>query len=197
MQEGDCHLPALLPKCVMTKSTNSPYIYNGKFIKVSEEHINGLVWEKAHFRGGVVVYPFQADGKLLLIKEFRPHENPNLRIKAITGIFEPHLSALENACKEMQEEIGYNAKKVEQILHLQSTGTINSFQHFIAAWELYPQKIPNPDGEETIQEILPVKFSEVMRKVRNMEIPWGMTTLGLFKLEDLLNAGKLFIPNIS
>lgn len=166
-------------------------VYNGQFIQVVEQNINGVIWEKAHFNSAVIVYPFTKNGEIIFVKEFRPHESPQLRIKPVTGILETNLSPLENANKELQEEVGLKANKMEIILSTTITGSINSSQYFIAAWDLEKSKIPNPDGEDCIQEILYYTFDELMQKVHNFEMPWSLVTLGLFRLQYLIKENKI------
>lgn len=48
-------------------------VYEGNYIRVTEEVINDHTFERAHFRPGVHVLPFR-DNKLLLIREYRHHE---------------------------------------------------------------------------------------------------------------------------
>lgn len=170
------------------KSTD---VYKGKYIRVEEQTINGIIWEKAHFRSGVIVYPITDKGEIILVKEFRPHETPQIRLKPVTGIYEPHLTPIENANKELQEEVGYKAKNLELILSSSITGSINSTQYFVVAWGLEKCKIPNPDGEDSIQDILYYPFSELLHKLQNLEIPWGMSSLGLFRLQHLCHEKKL------
>jgi 8-oxo-dGTP pyrophosphatase MutT (NUDIX family) len=166
-------------------------VYQGKFIQVVEENINGIIWEKAHLKSAVIVYPFTTKGEIIFVKEFRPHETPNVRIKPVTGILEPQLSPIENANKELQEEIGIKANSLEVILSTTVTGSLNSTQHFILARDLVPSKIPNPDGEDTIQEVLYFSFHELMQKIHTMEIPWSLMTLGLFRLQYLIENKKI------
>lgn len=170
---------------------NEKKVYDGKFIQVVEKNIKGVIWEKAYFNSAVIVYPFTKDGKIIFVREFRPHEDPQVRIKPVTGILEPHLSPLENANKELQEEIGLKANKMENILSTAITGSINSTQHFIAAWDLVESKIPNPDGEDCIQEVLYYSFDELMTKIHKLEVPWSLVTLGLFRLQYLIQEKKI------
>ena len=80
---------------------------------------------------------------------------------------------------------------MELILSTTVTGSVNSTQHFIAAWDLENSKLPNPDGEDTIQEVLYFTFDELMRKVHNLEMPWSLVTLGLFRLQYLIENKKI------
>jgi len=154
-------------------------VYDGKFVKIREQKIKNNVWEKIYLHGGIVVYPFNSNGNLLLVKELRPHEKPQLRIKPVTGIFEDQYSIFENANREMQEEIGYSADKFEIVFETKSSGTINNFQYFVKATNLKTSKLPNPDGEETIQEILEMPFDLIIEKLISGEIPYRNSYLGL------------------
>jgi 8-oxo-dGTP pyrophosphatase MutT (NUDIX family) len=166
------------------------FAYHGKYIQIEESFIEGKLWEKAYFRPGIVIFPITDEGKIILVKEKRPHENPTFRLKPVTGIFEPEFSVEENALREMQEEIGRSAKTIELFLELQSTGTVNNKQYFVLAKELFAKKVPNPDGEDSIQEILEVTINELEEMVWSMKLPWGQSTLGIFKLLRLLSLIK-------
>jgi ADP-ribose pyrophosphatase len=162
-------------------------VYKGKIIKVTEQFIEGISWERAYLPDGVVIFPITDEGKIILINEKRPHENPSTRIKPVSGILEYDKGTpLENAQREMQEEIGFKAKKMELLWHLKSSGTINNEQFFFVAKGLTPAKLPNPDGEDTILELLEFSPEQLMEKLLKDEIKWSMSTLGIFRLLKLL-----------
>lgn len=162
-------------------------VYNGKILKVTEEEIDGIVWEKVHLPSGVIVFPVTNDGKIIMIRERRPHETPNVRIKPVSGILEEHLGTPEeNAQREMQEEIGYKAQKMEHLLTLKGTGTVTHLQYFFVARGLIRSKLPNPDGEEVIEALIEYTPAELREALRKEEIKWSMSTLGLFRLLDSL-----------
>lgn len=158
-------------------------LYKGKIIKVTEEKIGDIVWERAYLPDGVIIFPIDRDGKILLIKEKRPHENPPVRIKPISGILERDKGTpMENAQREMQEEIGLKANHMELLWVQRSTGTVNNEQHYFIARDLIPSKIPNPDGEDVIMEVIAYEPQELLRILMNEEIRWSLSTLGLFRL---------------
>lgn len=158
-------------------------VYRGSIVRVTEEKIGTITWERVYVPHGVVVFPITEEGKILLIKEQRPHENPPQRIKAVSGILETELGTPEeNAQREMQEEIGFKAGKMELLLHMKGTGTINHEQYFFVARDLVPSKLPNPDGEEAILEIIALTPQELRRRVMNQELTWSLSTLGIFRL---------------
>jgi 8-oxo-dGTP pyrophosphatase MutT (NUDIX family) len=164
-------------------------IYKGKIIRVTEEHIDGVTWERAYLPDGVIIFPITDEGKILLIREKRPHENPPVRIKPVSGILEHDKGTPEeNAQREMQEEIGFKAEKMELLWTMRGSGTINNEQHFFTASNLVPSKLPNPDGDETIMEILPYEPQELLKMIMNDELRWSMSTLGIFRLLKKLGA---------
>ncbi len=166
------------------------WVYRGQYIQVSELEYQNQIWEKAHFRGGVIIYPITDDNQLILIKEFRPHETPQVRLKPVTGIYEEEFSWQENANRELQEEIGLKAHQLELILETRQSGSINGFQKYVMAKNLEPSKLENPDGEESIQEIIHIPLKKLEEKIYKQEIPWSHSILGMFLL---LRRSELFL----
>lgn len=162
-------------------------VYKGKIIRVTEQSIDGVVWERAYVPDGVIVFPITDEGKILMILEKRPHEDPPFRIKPVSGILEKHNgSPEENANRELQEEIGFKANTMEALMVQKGSGTINSTQHYFIARDLIASKLPNPDGEDTIMEIKAFTLDELFNKFLNDEIRWSHSTLGFFRLYYLL-----------
>jgi 8-oxo-dGTP pyrophosphatase MutT (NUDIX family) len=158
-------------------------VYKGHIIEVTEETIDNIIWERAYLPDGVIIFPITDEGKILLVKEKRPHENPPFRIKPISGILELEKGTPEeNAQREMQEEIGFKAQSMELLMTLRGSGTTNSTQYFYIARNLVPHKLPNPDGEETIMELKYFTLDELFRAIMNDEMKWSMSTLGFFRL---------------
>jgi 8-oxo-dGTP pyrophosphatase MutT (NUDIX family) len=162
-------------------------VYKGNIIRVTEEKIGEIVWERAYVPDGVIIFPITAEGKILLIEEKRPHETPPYRLKPVSGILEADKgSPEENAQREMQEEIGLKANKMELLMMLQGTGTITHTQYFYLAHDLIASKLPNPDGEETILGIKEFTPHELLEMLMREEIHWSMSTLGIFRLLEIL-----------
>lgn len=158
-------------------------VYQGQIIKVTEEKIGTITWERAYVPSGVVIFPITDEGKIILINEVRPHENPPVRMKAVSGILEPEKgSPEENAQREMQEEIGFKASQMELLLHLKGSGTINHEQYFFVARGLVPSKLPNPDGEESILGLVEFTPQELREKLLRDEIKWSLSVLGMLRL---------------
>jgi 8-oxo-dGTP pyrophosphatase MutT (NUDIX family) len=164
-------------------------VYKGKIIRVTEEEINGIVWERSYLPDGVIVFPIDGEGRILLVNEKRPHETPPYRIKPVSGILELEKGSPEdNAQREMQEEIGFKAGRLEQLWTQKASGTVNNEQHYFIAWDLLPSKLPNPDGEDTIMGIVAYTPKELIELIMRDELRWSMSTLGIFRLLKRLGA---------
>jgi 8-oxo-dGTP pyrophosphatase MutT (NUDIX family) len=162
-------------------------VYKGNILRVTEEVIGDITWEKVHLPSGVVIFPINEEGKIILIREKRPHETPNVRIKAVSGILEEELGTPEeNAQREMQEEIGFKSREMKLLLEMKSTGTVTHTTYFFVARGLEKSKLPNPDGEEVIEALIEFTPDELRDAIKNDRIKWSMSTLGMFRLLDSL-----------
>ncbi len=158
-------------------------VYQGQIIRVTEEEIGGINWERVYLPSGVIIFPLNEKGQVLMVEERRPHETPNTRIKPVSGILEPDKgSPEENAQRELQEEIGFKAAQIENFWTMRSTGTVNNEQYFYVARDLVASKLPNPDGEDTIMKVVAYDIEELREKYLRDEIKWSMSTLGFFRL---------------
>ena len=103
--------------------------YCGKFVSVKEKIINGQTWEMVTIPDSLVVIPITSKDEIIFIVESRPHETPNKRLKLVTGHIDSYESPIDCANRELQEEAGFKAKDLEEIMVHRSTGTINSNFH--------------------------------------------------------------------
>lgn len=162
--------------------------YNGKFIKVTEQEIDGTIWERVYMKDGVQVFPMTEDQKIYMIEEKRPHEKNPIRLKFVTGLMDSHEDdPLETANREMQEEIGFKANKLEIINQREASGTINNNFYQILATDLEVSKIPNPDGEDTIVSIQAYSIEEILNFLDEGKLQWSMGALAIFKIAKALN----------
>ncbi len=156
--------------------------YKGNFIKVCEKQINNQTWEMVYLPDSLVVIPITDNDEIIFIVEKRPHESPNTRLKLVTGHIDKGESPIETANRELQEEAGFKADSLQELMLHRSTGTINSHFYYFLAKDLSPSKLPNPDGEDSILEVKKIPINEVKRMLFNDELPWNLSTLGLFKV---------------
>lgn len=166
-------------------------VYEGKIAKVTEEVIAGTNWERVYFPDGVIIFPMNEKGQILLVEERRPHENPPIRIKAVSGILETERgSPEENAQWELQEEIGFKAQHLEKLMVMKGSGTTSNTQHFFIARGLIASKLPNPDGEDSILGLKAYDPDELLKAFMNDELKWSISTLGFFRLYHHLKSSS-------
>ncbi|MBC75438.1 MAG: hypothetical protein CME64_05420 [Halobacteriovoraceae bacterium] len=157
-------------------------VYSGRFVQVKESTIDKYVWEKVFLPDSLVVFPLDSENKIVMVEENRPHESAPSRLKFVTGHLDPDEDVLKAANREMMEEIGLEAKELREFYRHESSGTLNSKFHFVIAKNLRPNKIPNPDGEETISKVLHLSISEIEKMLYEDKLSWTLSTLGFFKI---------------
>lgn len=165
--------------------------YQGKFIKVTEETINDAIWERVYLNDGVMVFPLTEDNEIYMIEETRPHEKNPIRFKFVTGLMDPGEDPLKTANREMQEEIGFKAEKLQLLMHRESSGTINNNFYQVIAQNLTESKIPNPDGEETIVSIKAYSIDEILSFLDSGRLDWSMGALGVIRIKMMLEKGEI------
>lgn len=166
-------------------------VFQGQIIQVTQQQIGDITWERAYLPDGVIAFPMNEEGQILMVEEKRPHESPPIRIKPVSGILESERgSPEENLQQEMQEEVGYKARELALFMTLKGSGTVTHTQYFFVARELIPSKLPNPDGEDTIMGLRWYTPDELLDAYLQDQIKWSFSTLGFFKLYHLLKSDK-------
>lgn len=165
--------------------------YDGKYIQVRELTIGEHVWEKVYLPDSLVVIPLTDENEIIFIVEKRPHEIPNQRLKMVTGHIDLGEPPIQCANRELQEEAGFKANKLEELMVHHSNGTVNSNFYYFLATDLEESKLPNPDGEDTVLEVRKIKIDDVKAMLSQGELQWTLSTLGLFKVFDRLDNSKL------
>ncbi len=166
-------------------------IFQGKYLTMSTEEINGHLYERVTMRSGVAVLPIK-DNKILFIKEYRPHEKKS-SLKLLGGwIDKKGMSPLQIAQEELREEISMKADKWKLFYEYNTKNhTIEETKAYFIAEDLQqlpPQK--NPDND-IVEEIVFLDEEELKEKLLNKEILWDKDiTVVLMFFEELKNKNK-------
>jgi 8-oxo-dGTP pyrophosphatase MutT (NUDIX family) len=166
-------------------------VYEGNFVRVTEEKIDSQTYERIHLKDSVVVFPITHESKILFIKEYRAHETPNNRWKPVTGHLESEGTPAEQANRELQEEIGKRAQIMEPFFDVKMTGTLNSHQYLFIARNLEDSKIPNPDGEETILETKALTLDEAEKECLEGKLSYGTVAYALLRFCHEVKEGRI------
>lgn len=129
--------------------------YQGTIMKIYKDYVevNGhqAIWDFFHHNGGAAVVPVTKEGKILMVKQYRNAiDRYTLEIPA--GAFDAKNESGE-ACvrRELEEETGYRAGKVEKLITTRSMVAFsNERVEIFVATELIPSK-QNLDEEESIE----------------------------------------------
>lgn len=158
-------------------------IYTGRIVRLNLERHRlpdgrQVEFEVVRHTGGAAVLPILADGRVLLIRQYRAPlggmlwEIPAGRLDA---------GETPEACvrRELQEEAGYRAGRLERLgAMLTAPGFCDEMVHLYLATEL--ETVPRAPEEDEYIEPVPLSLAEAMTMLRRGEIVDGKTQLALF-----------------
>jgi len=163
---------------------NEEILYRGRIFDLARETHRMPDRREAHFEiiqhpGGAAALPVLADGRIILIRQFRPvAEDFILEIPA--GRLEAGENARDCIVRELQEEIGYRAAKIESLGAVYSSvGFCNEQIHLFIAKELTATATdlePDEFIEPTIMEL-----SEALKLISSGKIADAKTQLALLR----------------
>jgi len=163
-------------------------IFHGRIISVRREEFElpdgrRAVFEMVRHPGGAAVLPLLDDGRVILIRQFRP-AGGGMVWEIPAGKLDPGESPGQCIEREIQEEIGYQAGKLEKMGEmLTAVGFCDEIIHLFLATDLgETEQALEPD--EYI-EIIPIPAEEALMMVDRGEINDGKTQLALLMAKRL------------
>jgi ADP-ribose pyrophosphatase len=115
--------------------------------------------------GAVVLLPYDADGMLLVIEQYRYSLRHTL-LEFPAGTIEPGEPPLACAQRELAEEVGRAARRWESLGELHpAPGFCNEVQYCFFATELTPC-VARRDADEVI-EVVPMRSTQVEQAIRD------------------------------
>ncbi len=165
------------------KLLESQQIFKGKILTVKIDQVllqngNKSTREVVFHPGAVAVLPILANGDLILVKQFRYPVGVEL-LEVPAGKLDENESPKECALRELEEETGYKAQRIEYIGYIFTTpGFSNEKIYLYVAMDLI-KTVQNLDQDELLKvEIL--RPQEVLNKCLNGEIIDAKTLSLLF-----------------
>ena len=165
----------------MEKWIKQEEIHKGKIFSLWGGQVtldNGEVAVREYIRhsGGVGIVPV-VDGNIILIRQFRISIEREL-IELPAGRLEPNENPMECANRELEEEIGYRAKKLIPIAsYFASVGNSNERMYLFLALELEKTE-RHLEADERIREVV-MSLETVKEKLANQEFEDSKTIIGL------------------
>jgi ADP-ribose pyrophosphatase len=161
--------------------------HQGAFVRVDIEEWPGLApWEIVRLHDASAVLPLLPDGRVLLVRQFRPAVRQVLT-EIPAGILDVEgEDALTAAGRELYEETGYRHTAIEFLGgYYSSAGTTDQYVHLFRA-----NVEPEPSGPvEGGIELTAEPFERMLAAARNGKVRDAMTALAL-----LMAAGRPPLP---
>ncbi len=173
------------------KVKKSEKLFSGKVFDLQVDQIeydsgNLGVRETAIHPGGAVVVPVKADGKIIFVKQFRyPLQKYLIELPAgkLSKNEDPYICAM----RELEEETGYKAEKVEKLGAICTTpGFCTEILHIYLAKDLIPGNHNREEGEYGM-EIHEYTLAEAEEKIKSGEIIDAKTICGIYLAKNFIN----------
>jgi ADP-ribose pyrophosphatase len=174
------------PRVIATKR-----IYEGKVINLRIDTIEerGRQMERAivEHRGAVTVVPLDAKGRVLLIRQYR-HAAGKRLLELPAGGLDPGEKPRAAAQRELQEEIGYKAAKLESAGSFFTVpGFCEEYMYLFIARGLTPSRLQHDDDEDI--KVIPTPLAKVPAMIRSGRIQDAKSIVGLLTVIYLLKHG--------
>ncbi len=175
------------------KKISSKQIFDGKIVKLFVDEVelpNGslAIREIVRHPGAVCVVPVTKEGEVIMVRQFRyPFESVLLEIPA--GKLEPNEDPLEAVKRELEEESGAVAGKIEHIGELYTTVAIfdEKIQMYLATDLTFINA--HPDQDEFL-EVERIPLDTLVDMVMNDEIKDAKTQIAILKAHKILRSKK-------
>lgn len=154
-------------------------IYNGKKCRLelhrleNEETGKKMTKEVVAHPGAVIILPITDDGNVLLIRN-RRYAVDEVLLELPAGTLEPPEPPMNCAGRELLEECGYLAGKIEPLATFYtSPGILSEKMHAFVATKLIKKQQALEEGEEI--EVVPTPLAEAIELAETAEIRDGKT----------------------
>ncbi|MFJ7933397.1 NUDIX domain-containing protein [Sporosarcina sp. NPDC096371] len=173
------------------KTITGETLYEGKIITLRVEEVelpdgNLAKRELIKHPGAVAIIPITADGKLVLVEQYRKALERSL-IEIPAGKIDPGEAPELTAVRELEEETGYGAKEFSYIQSFAtSPGFADEIIHLYLAQGLYTIDNPAAGDEDEFIGLLEVTIEQAEEMVSSGEIFDAKTAFAVLYAKNLL-----------
>lgn len=140
--------------------------------------------QKPHGHGAVVVVPMLDEETVLLVREYAAGVH-RYELGLVKGRIDAGETPVQAADRELQEEAGYGARRLEVLRALSLAPTYMSHQSWLVlARDLYPQRLPGDEPEEL--EVVPWKLDALDQLMLLDDFSEGRSLAALFIAREWL-----------
>lgn len=134
--------------------------------------------------GAVAVVPLLDENTVLLVREYAAGVE-RYELGLVKGHIDAGESPAEAANRELMEEAGYGAHRLDVIRTLSLSPTYMSHQtHVVVARDLYPQRLAGDEPEE--MDVVPWKLDDLGSLALREECSEGRSIAALYLVRDWL-----------
>ena len=138
--------------------------------------------------GAVLIVPMLDDNTVLLIREYSAGVD-RYELGLPKGKTDPGENTLEAANRELKEEVGYGAGKLQQLISLSvAPGYLEHTTEIVLAEDLYAEKLPGDEPEEL--EVVPWKMDNLNQLFARDECTEARSIAALFLTREHLKNGS-------
>lgn len=173
------------------KTLSGETLYEGKIITLRVEEVelpdgNRAKRELIKHPGAVAVIPITADGKLILVEQYRKALERSL-VEIPAGKIDPGEAPEVTAVRELEEETGYGAKEFSYIQSFAtSPGFADEIIHLYLAQGLYTIDNPAAGDEDEFIELLELTIEQAEDMVATGKIFDAKTAFAVLYAKNLL-----------
>ena len=136
--------------------------------------------------GAVIIVPMRDKNTVLLAREYAAGLH-QYEIGLPKGRLEKGESVLAGAQREMKEEIGFGAKRLEILTTLSlAPGYMTHITHIVLARDLYPEKLEGDEPEEL--EVIPWPIADLRTLTAREDCTEGRSIAALYIARDFMSA---------
>jgi 8-oxo-dGTP pyrophosphatase MutT (NUDIX family) len=167
-------------------------VYKGIVFKVLQRDVffsdgSKKVFEYCVRPNSVTILPFDAKGRLLLIREHRHGYAKDVWFLP-AGKVDERESPKQAAQRELREETGFGAKTIKKIYQKSPSNTLRWDIHIYAAKDLYPA--PLQGDEESPITVVPVPFSKALKMALDGTIKNEFISFHIIKFDYMRKHGQ-------
>jgi len=136
--------------------------------------------------GAVIIVPMRDRETVLLAREYACGLH-HYEVGLPKGRIERGETAVEAADREMKEEIGYGARRLQKLTSLSlAPGYMTHVTHIVLARDLYPEKLEGDEPEEL--DVVPWNINDLRDLTARDDCTEGRTIAALYIARDYLAA---------
>ncbi|MEE4175030.1 MAG: ADP compounds hydrolase NudE [Xanthomonadales bacterium] len=139
--------------------------------------------------GAVIVVPMQDEETVLLVREYAAGLH-HYELGLVKGRLDEGETVLEGALRELQEEAGFGARRLEELTQLSLAPTYMTHKtSVVLARDLYPSRLEGDEPEEL--EVVPWPIADLHSLTNRPDCTEGRSIAALYIARDFLARQRL------